>query len=218
MNVPHRNPLDEPGTGQVISSAATRLTSYITSETETVYTPSTPGSPTSTISTVSLADGGVMLKVATVSPESPNPTRAPRVLIVDDNAVNSNLLGAYMRKKAIEFATAHNGKMAVEIFTTKPAGHWDLILMDISMPVMDGFEATKAIRKLEADRRHSDAGLSRRESSSRQVIKDRVKIMALTGLGSSDDRKKAFSAGVDGFLVKPVSFKSIDVILKNLGF
>ncbi len=61
--------------------------------------PSTPGSPTSTVSTVSLDNGGVMLKVATVPLEAPRRARAPRVMIVDDNAVNSNLLSAYCKKK-----------------------------------------------------------------------------------------------------------------------
>lgn len=178
-------------------------------------TPSTPGSPTSTMSAVSLDNGGMMLKTSTVPPDAPRRGRAPRVMVVDDNAVNSNLLLAYCKKKGCDFAMAENGEKAVQVFENQMPGYWDLILMDISMPVMDGFDATRAIRKIESDRRYAD---TEDPLSSSQVIKSRVQVMALTGLGCSDDKKKAFSAGVDGYLVKPVSFKSIDLILKNLGF
>ncbi|KAG8935526.1 His Kinase A domain containing protein [Tulasnella sp. 418] len=77
------------------------------------------------------------------------------------------------------------------------------------MPNMDGFEAAIEIRKIEAQRKADS--LTREEG-----LFKRSKIFALTGLATAEDKRRAFTAGVDGYLVKPVSFKTLDIVFQNL--
>ncbi|KAF4999972.1 hypothetical protein FGRMN_2114 [Fusarium graminum] len=131
------------------------------------------------------------------------------VLLVDDNKINLNLLTMFMKKYGFSYEEAENGAEAVETFKkstigdAKPPGpvkkRFDYILMDISMPVMNGVEATKRIRKLEAEYKIP-----------------RTTVFALTGLASADARLDALSAGVDTFLPKPVKFAELkNMIDKN---
>ncbi|WRT66452.1 uncharacterized protein IL334_003410 [Kwoniella shivajii] len=182
-------------------------------------------SPTSTISTISLADGGVMLKAATVPTETPRKGRKARVMVVEDNVINRRVLGAFLKKKGFEYAEAVDGRAGVELFEDTPANYWDVILMDISMPVMNGHDATRAIRKVEAQRRDAPQDIPFVPPPGRpvsippvKVVQARAKIFALTGLATQDDKREAFGNGVDGYLVKPVSLASLDAIFKKIGF
>lgn len=124
-------------------------------------------------------------------------TRPTRVLVVDDNRINLNLMMTFMKKRRLsELVSAENGKLAVEAVERMPTG-FDIIFMDMSMPVMNGFEATRAIRSLE------------RESEDRRP----AIIIALTGLSSSRDESEAMASGVDFFLTKPVSFREVSRLL-----
>lgn len=126
-------------------------------------------------------------------------TRLARVLVVDDNRINLNLMMTFMKKRKLtELHSAENGKLAVEAVEQMAKGY-DIIFMDISMPVMNGFEATRAIRSLE---RENDG------DGYRPAI-----IIALTGLSSSRDESEALASGVDLFLTKPVSFKEVSRLL-----
>ncbi|KAJ5639483.1 CheY-like superfamily [Penicillium longicatenatum] len=123
----------------------------------------------------------------------------PRILLVEDNAINLALLKKYISKIPTQVLDcAVNGLMAVELAQKMPQGY-DYIFMDISMPVMDGFEATKAIRSIEAKRGTTSP----------------AHIIALTGLGSDEHIRKAFAAGVNVFLRKPASLKDILAVLRK---
>ncbi|MCJ1285364.1 hypothetical protein MMC26_004704 [Xylographa opegraphella] len=126
----------------------------------------------------------------------------PKILLVEDNKINLRLLEAFMRKrKYTDVDTAENGQFAVDAVEQHQGGY-DIIFMDISMPVLNGFEATAAIRNLEASR-------------STPEITPRALIIALTGLASARDQHEAFVCGVDLFMTKPTSFKEMGKLLDD---
>ncbi|KAJ5956734.1 hypothetical protein N7501_011013 [Penicillium viridicatum] len=121
----------------------------------------------------------------------------PRVLVVDDNSINLQLMVTFMNKrKVVVLDKAENGREAVDAVERTLQGY-DLIFMDMSMPVMDGFEATRAIRAIEKERDDCIPAT----------------IIALTGLSSSRDEFRALDSGVDLFLMKPVSFREVSRLI-----
>lgn len=127
----------------------------------------------------------------------------PRIMIVEDNAVNLRLLKIFIEKCGYrDVATAINGAIAVDAAQTSDK-NFDIIFMDLSMPVMDGFDATRKIREIEAERQAST-----NETKPAHIV-------ALTGLASKQDEELAFSAGVDLFFTKPVQFKRLEVLFKE---
>ncbi|MCJ1283172.1 hypothetical protein MMC26_002499 [Xylographa opegraphella] len=130
--------------------------------------------------------------------------RPPRILLVDDNKINLRLLKTFMMKREYQLVdSADNGQLAVEAAKMQLDGY-DVIFMDISMPVMNGFEATRAIRQIEESRRTGSP-----DDHAPALI------IALTGLASSRDQSEAFTSGVDLFMTKPVSFKEVGRLLDN---
>ena len=108
----------------------------------------------------------------------------PVVLLMEDNRVNQLLAVRTMEKAGYQVVTAENGKEGLKEFTRERP---DIILMDIQMPVLDGYDTARAIRKLEGQ------------------TKTPVPIIALTALALTEDREKILDAGIDDFLGKPVS-------------
>ncbi|KFY88457.1 hypothetical protein V500_06345 [Pseudogymnoascus sp. VKM F-4518 (FW-2643)] len=132
----------------------------------------------------------------------PVPTRSLHILAVDDNALNLLLLTRYLSKRPSDIVvTARDGLEAVTAVRAAE-DPFDVVFMDISMPGMDGFAATRAIRVMEAERAEH-AG-------------SRARIVALTGLASKRDREEAERCGFDDFLTKPVSFRLIGRLLEGL--
>ncbi|KAJ5995695.1 hypothetical protein N7481_002672 [Penicillium waksmanii] len=156
---------------------------------------SIPHAPSSTSSTSSTSLPSDSAHMATSS----GAQSKPRVLLVDDNDINLRLIRAFMKKCDITAVdTAQNGREAVNLFEQMLLGY-DLIFMDMSMPVMNGFEATRAIRAIEKER---DGCIP-------------AKIIAFTGLSSSRDETQALDSGVNIFLTKPVSFKAVSRLLED---
>jgi len=116
--------------------------------------------------------------------------------------VNMMLLSTYMRKNGWDFEKGENGLLALQIFENRPQG-FDVIFMDISMPIMTGYESTREIRKVEMARRETGG-------TNRPAL-----IIALTGFTSQKDQEMAFKSGVDIFMNKPVRFKEIGRILDD---
>lgn len=129
--------------------------------------------------------------------ESTSADETQSFLLVDDNPINLSILCAYMKKLKSKYATAADGLEAVERFQENP-DLFSCILMDISMPRMDGIEATKKIRSFE----HSKE-------------REPVVILALTGLASASAQQDAYASGVDVFLSKPVKLKELSTILRD---
>lgn len=100
-----------------------------------------------------------------------------------------------MKKLKYSYKTATNGLEALEAYSAAP-GKYGHVLMDISMPVMDGMESTRRMRELERN----------------QQLKP-VKIIALTGLASATAQAEAFASGIDMYMTKPVRFKELVKVL-----
>ena len=128
----------------------------------------------------------------------------PHILLVDDNPINLQLLIMFMRKHNLSYVSARNGLEALEAFKAAAgasAEHgekpFDFVLMDVSMPVMDGLESTRWIRKFEEEN-----GLHP------------TYVIALTGLASQQAQQEALGSGVDKYLPKPVKFGDLKTILE----
>ncbi len=106
------------------------------------------------------------------------------ILLAEDNAVNQKVAVQLLQKGGHTITLAENGKQAVAQFNVQ---HFDLILMDVQMPEMDGFEATDLIRKKEA-----------------LMGKPRTPIIALTAFAMAEDYRQCIAAGMDGYLTKPI--------------
>ncbi|KAF9507157.1 hypothetical protein BS47DRAFT_1321429 [Hydnum rufescens UP504] len=164
--------------------------------------PSAPHTPPDPPGTVALADGSSLVLDSIRRSITNTPTR---VLVVEDNAVNRSLLVQWLHKKELLCEEASDGQQAVDLFVANPPGYFEIILIDLQMPVLDGVAATKTIRKIERARDDSTLPPPRHAPQC-------VKIVALSGLASKDDKIRAFNAGVDGYLVKPVSFKMLNLL------
>ncbi len=126
-----------------------------------------------------------------------------RFLVVEDNPVNTNTLVRMLNRMTISCDVARNGKEAISACSKRK---YDMILMDCHMPEMDGYEATREIRKIEQDwitdpRKRED--------------KTRVPILALTAYADAENRDKCFAAGMDAFLTKPIKADQMANILRE---
>ncbi|OQE44401.1 hypothetical protein PENCOP_c002G07681 [Penicillium coprophilum] len=120
------------------------------------------------------------------------------VLIVDDNDINLKILATFIRKLGCSYDTASNGLIALKQVETS-SRRYDLILMDLSMPVMDGLVSTSKIRQHEKDQ-----GLQP------------SRIMAVTGVASDTMQQAAMTAGVNDYLVKPLSLRKLKKLMEPL--
>lgn len=122
-----------------------------------------------------------------------------RILVVDDVKNNREITAAILEERGIEVEMGENGKEAIEMVAGSEPGYYDLILMDVMMPVMDGYDATEIIRNLE----------NRKLAS--------IPIIAMTANAFEEDRRNAFNAGMDDYLSKPVqNEKLFDMLRKYL--
>jgi signal transduction histidine kinase/CheY-like chemotaxis protein len=112
-----------------------------------------------------------------------HPRTALRILVAEDNPVNQELVGSLLRKRGHAPTIARNGLEAVEAIR---AGRFDLVLMDVQMPEMDGVQATAAIRAHE------------------RPMKRHTPIIAMTASAMSGDRERCLAAGMDGYVSKPI--------------
>ncbi len=121
--------------------------------------------------------------------------RGKHVLLVEDNELNREIAMAILEETGMQIDCAGDGIEAVNIINEAPEDQYDLILMDIQMPRMDGYTATREIRTLSNNR------------------KANIPIVAMTANAFDEDRKKAFETGMNGHIAKPID---IDMISKTL--
>ena len=119
------------------------------------------------------------------------------ILLVEDNELNREIAMEILNEYGFLVDTAENGAVAVEKMKKSSPGDYDLVLMDVQMPVMNGYEATKQIRALDNP---ALAGIT---------------ILAMTANAFDEDRKKALECGMDGFLSKPIVIEELITTLQN---
>jgi two-component system sensor histidine kinase/response regulator len=118
-----------------------------------------------------------------------------RILVAEDNRVNQRMVTALLQKMGHVFVVAENGREAVEMLRTSD---FDLILMDWQMPIMDGLQATSAIRAAEKD------------------TGDHIPIIAMTAYSMPGDQEMCMAAGMDGYLSKPISREALTRVLDDI--
>ncbi len=114
-----------------------------------------------------------------------------RVLLVEDNMVNMEIANMILTQAGLTVETAENGKIALDLVSSSAPGYYDAILMDIQMPVMDGYEATKAIRALD------DPALSN------------IPILAMTANAFKEDIEASKAAGMQAHIAKPIDVNTL---------
>ena len=121
-----------------------------------------------------------------------------RILLVEDNELNQEIAVEILQEAGFQVETADDGAAAVDRLKKAVPGQYDLVLMDIQMPVMNGYEAAEQIRKLE----HTEIS--------------NIPIIAMTANAFEEDKKQALDAGMDGHIAKPIDIPELMEMLRNV--
>jgi two-component system, sensor histidine kinase and response regulator len=160
-----------------------------------------PFTPSELLNAVLLALGeDVDATRAMAGPAPPGTTAHPprlQVLVAEDNAVNQQLISRLLEKLGHGVVVAANGQEAITMYANRP---FDLVVMDVQMPVMDGLAATAAIRQREAG----------------HPGRPRLPIIALTAAAMPGDRERCLAAGMDDYLTKPIKLEDLAAMLDGL--
>ena len=123
-----------------------------------------------------------------------------RSLLAEDNELNQEIATAILQEAGFTTDVASNGQIAVDMLKASQPGYYSLVLMDVQMPVMDGYSATKQIRAL------PDSALSS------------IPILAMTANAFEEDRQTALKCGMNGHVTKPIDikklFETLDMLLR----
>ncbi|MDE6835015.1 MAG: response regulator [Ruminococcus sp.] len=121
-----------------------------------------------------------------------------RILLVEDNELNQEIAQAILENVGFVIDTADDGTVAVEMMKKAESHTYDLILMDIQMPIMNGYDATKAIRQLD------------------DPLKAGIPVIAMTANAFEEDRQEAIKAGMNGYVAKPIDIDNLMQTLKDI--
>ena len=124
--------------------------------------------------------------------------KGKHILLAEDNDLNAEIAITILERAGLKVDRVENGVECVNRIIGKPAGTYDLILMDIQMPKMDGYKATKEIRSLQDN------------------AKACIPIVAMTANAFEEDKKKAFDAGMNGHIAKPINIEDLFVVLTDI--
>ena len=124
--------------------------------------------------------------------------KGKRLLLAEDNILNREIASAILTEAGLDIEVAENGAEAVEKVTEKPSGYYDAVLMDIQMPVMDGYTATQRIRSLED-----------------KAIAD-IPIIAVSANAFEEDKRQSFEVGMNGHLAKPINVSDLMAVLGEI--
>ena len=133
-----------------------------------------------------------------VLPSTEEELRGKRLLLVEDNELNREIAQELLRESGFEVETAEDGTVAVEMVKNSNPGYYSLVLMDVQMPVMNGYDATRAIR-----------ALSNRELAN-------IPVVAMTANAFDEDRRMALDSGMNAHVAKPIDVKKLFEVLNSL--
>ena len=126
------------------------------------------------------------------------PFHAERLLLVEDNELNQEIAAEILQEAGFEVDIAGNGQVAIDKLKASRPGYYQVILMDVQMPVMNGYEATRAIRGLEDPQLAS------------------IPILAMTANAFEEDKQEALRSGMNGHIAKPININNLMNALKNI--
>ncbi|MDE6789457.1 MAG: response regulator [Ruminococcus sp.] len=121
-----------------------------------------------------------------------------KILLVEDNELNQEIAQAILENVGFVIDTADDGTVALQMMNEKPKDTYDLILMDVQMPVMNGYQATRAIRALD------------------DPVKAEIPIVAMTANAFEEDRQEAIDSGMNGYVAKPIDIEKLMETLKDI--
>ena len=134
----------------------------------------------------------------TIKPSAIHTIKGKRILLAEDNELNAEIAKTVLEDVGALITRVENGQQAVELFEEKPAGTFDAILMDLMMPVMDGYTATRKIRSSE----RSDAKT--------------IPIIAMTANAFQEDAEKCIAVGMNAHLAKPLDIEKVKTTISHL--
>ncbi|MEC4184698.1 ATP-binding protein [Adlercreutzia sp. R21] len=144
-------------------------------------------------------EGAARVRAEKAAHAHPHTVHGSRILLVDDNDLNREIAITLLEDEGFAVEYAVDGQEAVDKLRASGADHFQLVLMDVQMPVMNGYEATRAIRNLDDERLA------------------RIPILAMTADAFEEDRQKALRCGMNGHLTKPIEisklFEALDTVL-----
>ncbi len=121
-----------------------------------------------------------------------------KILLVEDNELNQEIAVEILKEAGFVMDVADDGEVAVEKMKTAEPGQYDLILMDIQMPIMNGYEATKQIRAMDNSKLAN------------------IPIIAMTANAFDEDKKAALDAGMNGHIAKPIDVPKLMELLQEI--
>ena len=123
--------------------------------------------------------------------------KGKRILLAEDNQLNAEITMTILQESGFEVEHAEDGAICLHMLKEKPYNYYDVILMDVQMPNMDGYQATKEIRKLDDERAS-------------------LPIIAMTANAFEEDRKRALDSGMDGYIAKPMTIDALFATLEEI--
>jgi signal transduction histidine kinase/FixJ family two-component response regulator len=137
-----------------------------------------------------------------------DPNMGGHILVVEDNQTNRRVISALLGKLGLTVETAEDGEQGVERIINAANRRWpDLILMDVQMPLLDGYGATARIREWEAQQE------AQQKAQQKQHARPRLPIIALTANAYAEDRERCLAAGMDDYLAKPINTSDLAQML-----
>lgn len=136
-------------------------------------------------------------KEISASAEKTVDLKGTRILLVEDNSLNRDIAKELLKGAGFIIDEAENGKIALEMLSASPDGYYKVVLMDVMMPVMDGYEASMKIREMKSN-------------------KSSIPIVAMTANAFEEDKEQALKSGMDYFVSKPFDIKSLLSLLSEI--